>query len=70
MYLKNYEKDNKEIKEVSCSTFDSYLVWMMGSHLREKNVKDKSDLEFLNNIIPIKEWKKVYNPYLINNTNL
>ena len=60
--------DNKN--EVSLSSIDSYMLWMMSAHLKNNNIKDKNDLEFLNNIIPIEEWKNVYNPYLINNTTL
>lgn len=65
---KKLKKDNKS--EISCSTIDSYMLWMMGAHIKENNIKDDDDLEFLNNIIPIEEWKSVYNPYLINSTNL
>ncbi len=61
------DSDNEE---VSLSSIDSYMVWMMGAHIEDNNVKDKEDLKFLNKIIPVEEWKKSYNPYLINNTTL
>lgn len=69
---KKIEKENKVANknEVSLSSIDSYILWMMSAHLKNNNIKDKNDLEFLNNIIPIEEWKNVYNPYLINNTTM
>lgn len=57
-------------EEVTLSSIDSYMLWIMSAHLKDENVKDKKDLEFLNHIIPINEWKTSYNPYLINNTSL
>ena len=53
----------------SYSTIDGYMLWMMGAHLNDNNVKNKKDKEFLNKIIPINDWKEAYNPYLINNTH-
>lgn len=65
------KKINSQINDdVSYSTLDSYMLWMMGAHLKENNIKNISDKEFLNKIIPIKTWKKVYNPHLINDTGL
>ena len=65
------EKIDKQTSQSSnYSTIDGYMVWMMGAHLKDNNIKDEDDKEFLNNIIPLDEWKKAYNPYLINNTNL
>lgn len=63
-------KKAKETSEVSYSTIDSYMLWMMGAHIRDDNIESKNDKKFLNNIIPLKEWNKAYNPYLINNTGL
>ncbi len=62
------QKDYK--KEISLSSVDCYMLWMFGAHIIDNNIKDKNDLEFLNNIIPIEEWKLAYNSYLINGTNL
>lgn len=69
---KKIEKENKvaDKNEVSLSSIDSYILWMMSAHLKNDNIKDKNDLKFLNSIIPIEEWKNVYNPYLINNTTM
>ena len=68
---KSKEKVDKQISSSSnYSTIDGYMVWMMGAHLKDNNIKDEYDKEFLNNIIPLDTWKKAYNPYLINNTNL
>ena len=53
----------------SYSTIDGYMLWMMGAHLNDNNIKNKSDIEFLNKIIPINDWKEAYNPYLINTTH-
>lgn len=63
--MKNMSKD-----EISYSAVDSYMMWMMGAHIKEHNIKDKKDKSFLNNIIPLEEWKTAYNPYLINSTGL
>ena len=65
--LNNSQKKNKS---VSISTIDSYMLWMFGAHITDDNITDKNDLDFLNNIIPIDEWKKSYSPYLVNNTTL
>ena len=51
------------------SVADGYMLWMMGAHIKDDNIDNKRDIEFLNKIIPIEEWKRAYNPYLINNTN-
>ena len=69
---KKIEKENKVANknEVSLSSIYSYILWMMSAHLKNDNIKDENDLEFLNNIIPIEEWKNVYNPYLINNITM
>ena len=68
---KSKEKIDKEISSSSnYSIIDGYMVWMMGAHIKDNNIKDEYDKEFLNNIIPLDTWKKAYNPYLINNTNL
>ena len=69
------DNSNKKIHDnstdnLSYSTLDGYMLWMMGAHIKDGNIYDKKDREFLNNIIPIKEWKEVYNPYLINGTHL
>ena len=63
-------KQTSQKKEISLSTIDSYTLWIMGAHITDGNISSSSDLEFLNNIIPIKEWKDVYDPYIINSTNL
>ena len=65
---KKLQKENKN--EIAYSTIDSYMLWMMGAHIKDENITNKSDKEFLNNIIPLNDWKKVYNPYLINTTGL
>lgn len=69
--LTNSQKEiSKESKDnISLSSVDAYMLWMFGSHITANSIKDKKDLEFLDNIIPIDEWKKSYSPYLINNTN-
>ena len=59
-------EENKD--EVSVSTINGYMLWMMGAHIREGNITDKDDKKFLSKIIPLKEWDEVYNPYLINGT--
>lgn len=48
------------------STLDGYFLWMMGAHIKNNNINNKNDKEFLNNIIPLKEWKENYSPYIIN----
>ena len=68
---KSNENINNQISSSSnYSTIDGYMVWMMGAHLKDNNIKDSKDKDFLNKIIPLDSWKKAYNPYLINNTNL
>lgn len=67
------ESSNKKLikeskKDISYSTIDSYMVWMMGAHIKDGNITDKNDIKFLNNIIPLKDWGNAYNPYLINGT--
>ena len=65
------KKIERELKnDVSYSTIDSYMLWMMGAHIKEDNIKNYEDKKFLNKIIPLKEWKESYNPYLINTTGL
>ena len=66
----NKKIDQNAENEISYSAIDSYMLWMMGAHVKEGNIKKDSDLNFLNNIIPISEWKQAYNPYLINDTGL
>ena len=61
---------NESNNEVSYSTIDGYMLWMMGAHIKEGNIKNKNDKKFLNSIIPLMEWKETYNPYLINDTSL
>ena len=61
---------NTSESENSYSTIDGYMLWMMGAHIQDGNIDDKDDKKFLNNIIPLNEWKNVYNPYLINTTSL
>ncbi len=53
----------------SFSTIDGYMLWIMGAHLKDNNINNEKDKEFLNKIIPLDEWKEIYNPYLINNTH-
>lgn len=64
------ENSQKKVnnQEISYSTIDNYMLWMMGAHIKENNIKNISDITFLNKIIPIDEWKETYNPYLINDT--
>lgn len=68
IYLDNSEKVLKKNNYIDYSTIDGYMLWMMGSHIKEGNVKSKKDQEFLNKIIPLQEWKELYSPYLINYT--
>lgn len=68
-------ESDKKIKKDSTysesySTIDGYMLWMMGAHIKDNNIKNAKDKKFLNKIIPIKDWKKVYDPYLINTTSL
>lgn len=63
------ESSKKTKDEISYSTVDSYMLWMMGAHIRAQNINN-SDKVFLNKIIPLNEWYNAYNPYLINNTGL
>lgn len=61
---------NKQTKnEVKLSTIDSYMLWQTGAYIKSNSIKSDDDLKFLNNIIPIKTWKKIYNPYIINGTS-
>ena len=69
IYLDKSEEILKKENHIDYSTIDGYMLWMMGSHIKEGNVKSKKDQEFLNKIIPLQEWKKAYNPYLINYTS-
>jgi len=64
----NIIANQSDYKE-SYSTIDGYMLWMMGAHIKDNNIDSKKDKEFLNKIIPIEEWKKIYNPYLINSTH-
>lgn len=70
-YLNNYSKyrvkvETKSERENSISIKTKYILWMMGAHLKEGNVTNSNDIDFLNKIINIKKWKKIYNPYIIN----
>ena len=69
---KNYylNKNTNKNNEVSIGTVNTYLKWIYGGYLNDKIVTQKKDLDFLNNIADINEWKNNYNPYLINDTNL
>lgn len=67
-YLKSNEKIDNESNEVSISTIDGYMMWMMGAHLNENNIDNDEEKNFLNKIFPLEEWKNAYNPYLINNS--
>lgn len=61
---------NKEIKNnKQLSTIDSFMLWQMGAYVKSDSIKSNNDLEFLNNIIPLKTWKKIYDPYIINETS-
>lgn len=53
----------------SFSTLDGYMLWIMGAHIKNNNIKNEKDKIFLNQIIPLNEWKELYNPYLINSTH-
>lgn len=68
---KNYylNENTSEKQEVTASSLDCYMGWMMGAHLNKGYVSEE-DLEFLNKYIELDEWKEAYNPFLINNTNL
>jgi hypothetical protein len=69
---KNYYL-NKSAKvaesQPSTSIVDGYMTWIMGTYIANDYVSDE-DLKFLNNCIEINEWKKAYDPYLVNATNL
>ena len=69
--IKETEKVKKPtvVKSVSISTIDSYMLWMMGAHLKDNNIKNKSDLEFIDKVLDVDLYKKEYNPYLINSIN-
>ena len=67
LYINKYNEQEKKKNEISYSTLDGYVLWMMGAHLKNNNINNKDDLKFLNNIIPIAEWKRIYDPCLINN---
>ena len=65
------EKSHQELTKDSnyiepYSTLDGYFLWMMGAHIKNNNIKNKDDKAFLNNIIPLDEWKENYSPYIIN----
>lgn len=60
-------KTNTEDK-VALSSIDGYIIWMMGAHITDNNIKDSKDLKFINKILSTDKWKKIYNPYLINDT--
>jgi len=66
IYLEKNNESNTETKE-GVSTIDSYIIWMYGAHVVDDNIKGE-DLEQLNKIIPIDDWKNVYDPFLINST--
>ena len=68
IYLDKSEEILKKENHIDYSTIDGYMLWMMGSHIKEGNVKSKKDQEFLNKIIPLEDWKELYSPYLINYT--
>ena len=70
IYIEKTNEISEKSQDVGISTLDGYIIWMMGAHLNDSNIKNKDDLKFLNNILDIEKWKKVYNPYLINSTNL
>lgn len=69
---KNYylNKASEQSKKAESTTIiDNYMTWIMGRYILNNYISDE-DLAFLNNYIEIDEWKKAYNAYLINNTNL
>lgn len=66
-YLNKYSEN--EEKTEATSIIDNYMTWIMGKYILNNYVSD-DDLDFLNNYIEIDEWKKTYNAYLINATNL
>ena len=45
------------------------MLWQTGAYIKNNSIKSDDDLKFLNNIIPIKTWKKIYDPYIINGTS-
>lgn len=65
-YLEKFNETNVTTEE-GVGTIDSYIIWMYGAHIVDDNIKDE-DLEELNKIIPIDEWKEVYDPFLVNST--
>ncbi|MBE6157921.1 MAG: hypothetical protein E7160_03915 [Firmicutes bacterium] len=75
IYLSRYDKykakiTTKEEKEKSLSLKNNYIIWMMSAHLRDGNITDEEDLEFLNDILEVKKWKEVYDPYIINSITM
>ena len=60
------KKEAKKGKKEIISLQNNYILWMMGEHIKDGNIKNTKDIKFLNNILEIKEWKKTYDPYIIN----
>lgn len=65
-YLDKFN-ENYIPKKESVSTIDSYIIWMYGAHIKDNNIETE-DLKKLNEVIPIKDWRIIYNPFLINAT--
>lgn len=65
-YLNKIPKDNT----TSLGTINTYMIWIYGEYLHNDVVKDKKEIQFLNNISDTNNWGNVYSGYLINNTNL
>ena len=69
---KNYylRKNPKDDNSVNIGTINTYIKWIYGGYLTDGIITNNEDLKYLNLLTDIDEWKKVYNPYLINDTNV
>ncbi len=68
IYLERDAALKKQAREdVSIDTVNYYITWIFGNFVKE-DVITSNDKVFLNNIIELKHWKKVYNGYLVNST--
>ena len=66
-FPKNYylEINNRENTYTNIGSLDGFYMWMIGAHLQHDYI-EKKDLETLNNIIELDEYKKSYTGFLIN----
>lgn len=64
IYLKRLPKNN----DISLSTIETYALWDFGAYILNEKTLTANEKKFLNNIIPLKKWKKIYDPYIVNST--